>query len=55
MKVGDLVSCNCAVNTWYKGTPGIIVEMKPFVTRVLVGGKVIGFGLSQLEVVSEGR
>lgn len=55
MKVGDLVSCNCAVNTWYKGAPGIIVEMKPFVTRVLVSGKVIGFSLGQLEVVNESR
>lgn len=54
MKVGDLVRCNCATNTWYKGVPGIVVEMKPFDTGVLISGRILRLSRSQLEVV-DGR
>ena len=54
MKVGDLVRCNCATNTWYKDVPGIVVEMKPCSTGVLISGRILRLSRSQLEVV-DGR
>ena len=51
MQVGDVVKCVCIVDTWYKGVPGIIVEMSLFSTKVLIKGQVIGLCSSQLELI----
>lgn len=53
MKVGDIVKCVCAINTWYKGVPGIIVDVTAFSTSVLIKGKIIDLCSSQLVVVNE--
>jgi len=58
MKVGDLVVCNCASDTWYKGVPGIIVKKSKFSTMVCIKGKVIELAASvsdNLEVLRESR
>lgn len=49
MKVGDLVKCKCVADTWYKGVPGIIIEITTFSTGVLVLGKVLRLSFGQLE------
>ena len=51
MKVGDIVKCTCATDTWYKGVPGIVVEKTTFHTKVLISGKVLDLCASQLEAV----
>tara|TARA_E500000331_G_scaffold329257_1_gene349689 strand:- start:1611 stop:1766 length:156 start_codon:yes stop_codon:yes gene_type:complete len=51
MRVGDIVVCNCEFDTWYKGIPGIIVEMGMWTTWVLISGKLIDISRSSLEVV----
>jgi len=51
MKVGTLVKCICSTDTWYKGVPGVVVEVTTFSTEVLISGKVLRLCVSQLEAV----
>ena len=57
MKVGDLVICNCKVNTWYKGQIGTLVWFgpAPLVDPHVMysNGRVIRLAKSGLEVVSD--
>ena len=55
MKIGDLVVCNCASNTWYKGIPGIIVKKGRFSTKVCIKGKVLDLAGLNLQVLRESR
>ena len=55
MKVGDMVRCTCATDTWYKGVPGIVVEVATFSLRVLVIGRILSLCASQLELINESR
>jgi len=55
MKIGDLVVCNCASNTWYKGIPGIIVKKGRFSTKVCIKGKVLELAVRNLQVLRESR
>ena len=51
MKVGDAVICQCEVDVWYKGVPGIIVEHGNWKTLVLIKGKIIDIAPSHLELI----
>ena len=55
MKAGDLVVCNCASDTWYKGVPGIIVKKSRFSTMVSIKGKVVELAGINIEVIRESR
>ena len=55
MKVGDMVRCTCVTDTWYKGVPGIVVEVATFSLRVLVIGQILSLCASQLELINESR
>ena len=51
LKVGDAVACWCTSDTWYKGIPGIVVEVGMFSTLVLIKGKIIDLTPSSLELL----
>ena len=51
MKVGDAVICQCEVDMWYKGVPGIIVETGLWRTLVLIKGEIIDIAPSSLELI----
>tara|TARA_Y100000310_G_scaffold117161_1_gene115898 strand:+ start:4720 stop:4884 length:165 start_codon:yes stop_codon:yes gene_type:complete len=54
MKVGDLVICNCGMDTWYKGKIGLVIDFgtmkNPWV--LYPGGDMIRLTYQSLEVVS---
>ncbi len=53
MKVGDLVTCNCDADIWYKGLQGIIVEIDWLKdVHVLYGnGQIVRLARSGIEVL----
>ena len=54
MKVGDLVTCNCETDTWYKGKVGMVIDFsKSKDPQILYyNGKVVRLAGSALEVIS---
>jgi hypothetical protein len=57
VKVGDLVICNCQMDTWYKGKLGLVIDLctmkNPWV--LYPNGEVIRLTYQALEIISEGR
>ena len=54
MKLGDLVRCDCEIDTWYKGKMGLVVDFcsmkNPWV--LYPSGKVVRLAGSALEVIT---
>ena len=49
---GDTVAIDCASDTWYKNVPGLLLSHEPFITRVMVAGKVLDVCPSSLKVLT---
>lgn len=52
IKIGDVVVCNCESQVWYKGVPGLVVDINWLGDpKVLINGKLIELARSAVEIL----
>ena len=50
--IGDVVVCNCESRVWYKGIPGLVVDINWLGDpKVLINGKLIELAGSAVEIL----